>query len=246
MLKIALIGYGKMGQIIEKIAPDYDVEIVAKIDPIKFGNKISDSELKNADVCIDFTTPDTVLQNIKELTELQKNIVVGTTGWHSEIENVKKIVSESNIGFIYSSNFSLGMNIFFKIVDYASKLVSKIDNYDIYGLEKHHKNKLDSPSGTAKMLTDIVLKNSSKKNVAQYDRVNRKIKEEEFHFASIRAGSIFGEHTIGLDSAEDSITLSHNLKNRNGLAIGAILAAKWIADKKGFYNFSEIFEEIIL
>ena len=138
------------------------------------------------------------------------------------------------------------MNIFFKIVDYATKLTSKIQDYDIYGLEKHHMQKVDSPSGTAKILTDIVLKNSSIKDTAQFDKIDRKIKENEFHFASIRAGHIFGEHTIGLDSSADQITLSHQLKNRSGLAMGAILAAKWIAHKKGFYNFSEIFEDIIL
>ncbi len=246
MINVALIGYGKMGKILQDLAPKYDIKIVAKIDPVKFGNRINEKTVRDADVCIDFTTPAAVLENIKKLATLKKNMVIGTTGWLDNIENVKKIISENNLGFIYSSNFSLGMNIFFKIVDYATKLTANISEYDIYGVEKHHKNKLDSPSGTAKMLTDIVLKNNKTKTIPQYDRVNGKIKENELHFVSIRAGSIFGEHTIALDSDADSITLSHNLKNRNGLAIGALLAAKWIADKKGFYNFSEIFEEIIL
>ena len=246
MINIALIGYGKMGRLIDEMSSKYDIKIVAKIDPEKFGNRIDENSLKDADVCIDFTQPTVVIDNIKKIAELGKNIVVGTTGWNKEIRKVENIVKENNIGFIYSSNFSLGMNIFFKIVDYATKLTAKIQDYDIYGLEKHHKNKLDSPSGTAKMITDIVLRNSSYKTIAQYDRVDRKIKNNEFHFASIRAGAIFGEHSITFDSEADSIMLTHSLKNRSGLAVGAIMAAKWIYQKKGFYNFSNIFEEIVL
>ncbi len=246
MINVALIGYGKMGMLINELAPEHDIKITGKIDPVKFGNRISEEELQDADVCIDFTRPDVVIENIKKVAELGKNIVVGTTGWFSYKKEIEELVKKHNIGLIYSANFSLGMNIFFKIVDYATKLTANIKDYDIYGIEKHHNKKLDSPSGTAKMLSDIVLKNSSYKTVSQYDRVQRKIKENEFHFASIRAGAIFGEHTIGLDSPADSIILTHSLKNRNGLAIGAIMAAKWIKDKKGFYNFSEIFEEIVL
>jgi len=246
MIKVALIGYGKMGHLIDEIANAHGMEIVAKVDPFLLKNEITKETVANADVCIEFSQPDTVVQNIKKLIELKKNIVVGTTGWFSHLDEIKKLTKKNQTGFIYSSNFSLGMNIFFKIVDYATKLTSKITDYDVYGFEKHHRQKMDSPSGTAKMLTDIVIKNSLIKDIPQFDKLDRKIKENEFHFASIRAGHIFGEHIIGLDSPADEITLSHRLKNRSGLAIGAILAAKWIANKKGFYNFSEIFENIIL
>lgn len=246
MIKIALIGYGKMGHLIDDIAKKHNIKIVSKIDPLIFKNDINEDTVADADVCIDFSQPNSVIQNAKKLIELKKNVVIGTTGWFSHLDEIKDIVEKNQTGFIYSSNFSLGMNIFFKIVDYATKLTSKIEDYDIYGLEKHHRQKMDSPSGTAKMLTDIILKNFSVKDTPQFDKVNRKINKNEFHFASIRAGHIFGEHTIGLDSSADQIILSHQLKNRSGLAIGTILAAKWIAHKKGFYNFSEIFENIIL
>ena len=235
-----------MGHLIDKMANAHGIEIVSRIDPFLLKNEINKDSVANADVCIEFSQPDSAVQNIKKLIELKKNVVVGTTGWVSHLDEIKELTQKSQTGFIYSSNFSLGMNIFFKIVDYTTKLTSKIQDYDIYGLEKHHRQKMDSPSGTAKVLTNIVLKNSSIKDTAQFDKVDRKIKENEFHFASIRVGHIFGEHIIGLDSSADQMTLSHQLKNRSGLAMGTILATKWIVNKKGFYNFSEIFEDIIL
>lgn len=244
MIKIAIIGYGQMGKLIEKLAPENGCEVVSIIDPL-LDTRISYKSLSNADVCLEFTNPQTAVENIKKIAEFGKNIVTGTTGWFDKLDEVKKLVKEKNIGFVYGANFSLGMNLFFKIVDSTSELMGKIKEYDLYGMEMHHNRKKDSPSGTAKILSNIVLKNTENKDTVQFDRLNRKIKDNEFHFASLRAGSIPGSHIIGFDSNADTIELVHSARNRDGLALGAIKAAKWIADKKGFYNFSEVFTEII-
>ncbi|MBC8385312.1 MAG: 4-hydroxy-tetrahydrodipicolinate reductase [Candidatus Cloacimonetes bacterium] len=244
MNKLGLIGYGKMGKLIEWLAPQFDCEIAAIIDP-ELGNEISDETLEQVDVCIEFSSPGAVFDNLQKITELKKNIVCGTTGWNSRLSDVKKLVSENQVGMIYGSNFSIGMNVFYSIVEHSAKLFDKTGVYDQFGLEIHHKYKVDSPSGTAKVLTDLILANSSVKKTAQFDRSERKISDEEFHFASIRAGEIPGIHLVGFDSPADTIELKHTAKNRTGLATGALKAANWIKQKKGLYNFSDVFESLI-
>ncbi len=244
MLKIALIGYGRMGKLIEQIALQNNCEIVAKIDPI-LGNDITADTVADADVCIEFSTPDAAFANIQKLIKLSKNVVTGTTGWFDELDKIKLLVEDAGTGFIYGSNFSVGMNLFFSIVESTAKLMNRIEDYDLYGLEMHHKNKKDSPSGTAKVLSEIILKNIDRKNFAQYEKLDRKIEKDEFHFSSIRCGDIPGMHSISFDSEADTIELKHTARNRNGLALGAIRAAKWINNKTGFYNFTDKLDEII-
>jgi len=244
LLKIALIGYGQMGKMLEQLAPEMDMEIVSIIDPT-LGNGICKETVAEADVCIDFTLPKSALPNIKKLSELRKTVVMGTTGWMQNLAEVTEIVNQSGIGFIYGSNFSPGMNMFFQVVKQAATMFNNLEDYDVYGLEYHHKRKVDSPSGTAKVLSDIILDKVDRKTEAQYDKLDRKVKPEEFHLSSVRAGEIPGTHIIGFDTEADSIELKHTARNRIGLAKGALLAAKWITDKKGIYDFSESFEEII-
>ncbi len=244
MIKLAIIGYGQMGKLIEQLAPKYNFEVISIIDPL-LGNEISGETLSGAEVCVDFTTPDTAFTNIQKICELGKNMVVGTTGWLDKLEAVQQLVQQNKIGMVYGSNFSLGMNLFFQMVNSATKLMNKIENYDVFGLEFHHKKKKDSPSGTAKILSDIVLKNTDNKTSAQFEKLDRKIEKNEFHFGSVRAGNIPGTHLIGFDSAADTIELKHTARNREGLALGALKAAEWIAQRNGLYNFSEHFSEII-
>ena len=244
MLKIALIGYGQMGKLIEQIAQNNDCEIVAIIDPL-LGNEITAETITDADVCIEFSTPDAAFGNIKKLIELGKNVVSGTTGWYDKLDKIKLMVEKKGTGFIYGSNFSIGMNLFFSIVESTAKLMNQAKDYDLYGLEMHHNKKKDSPSGTAKVLSEIILKNIDRKTLAKYEKLNRKIEKNEFHFASVRSGDIPGMHSISFDSESDTIELKHTARNRNGLALGTIKAAKWINDKTGFYNFTNKLNEII-
>jgi len=136
MLKIALIGYGQMGKLIEQLAPQNDCEIVAIIDPL-IGNEITVETVADADVCIEFSTPDSAFDNIKKLVELGKNVVTGTTGWFDDLNKIKFMVEKKGTGFIYGSNFSIGMNLFFSVIKSTAKLMNKIEDYDLYGLEMH-------------------------------------------------------------------------------------------------------------
>ncbi len=250
-MNIAIIGYGKMGQEIKRIAESRGINAISIIDPKEEGTnykEINEKSLHNVDVCIDFTTPDTVVSNIKKISKFKKNIVVGTTGWYDKINEVKKIVKANEIGVIYGANFSIGVNVFFRIIECASKIINKMDDYDIYGYELHHNKKLDSPSGTAKTLGEILLKNIKRKNRLIFGKSDMKaqsIQPNELNFASIRAGSIPGTHIVGFDSNADTIELSHTARNREGFALGALIAAQWIKNKKGLYSINDMMQSIL-
>lgn len=204
-MKIGLLGHGNMGKEVERLINESGEDQIVPVE--------------QADVVIDFTSPEIVLENIKRVASLGKNMVVGTTGWYDHLDEVEKIVKDAGIGLIYGQNFSVGANIFFQIIAQAASLFSKFKGYESYGLEIHHKGKKDLPSGTAL-------------------RIGREVKG--LKFTSIRAGRNPGFHQVVFDSQADSITLSHQAHNRSGFAAGAILAAQFIQDKKGLHSFDEI------
>lgn len=240
-MKIALIGYGKMGQEVEKaaLASSHTITSISLKTP---QDKLDIKGIKSSDVVIDFTAPVIVIDTLKQIAPLKKNIVMGTTGWYEDIDKVKKIVNENGIGFIYGQNFSIGANIFFKIVEYASALTGKFEDYDVYGSEVHHSAKIDSPSGTAKKISEIIIKNFPSKKTLLNQSINRKIEKHELHFASVRAGSNPGFHEVIFDSPADEIKLNHSARGRMGFASGAVRAAEFIYGKKGFYHFDELFK----
>ncbi len=226
-MKIALIGYGKMGQMIEQCALKRGHQIIARISTPHW----KEEEILSADVCLEFTRPDSVLENIRRIARLKKPLVIGTTGWDEHLETVASIMQSENCGAVYSSNFSLGMNLFKEIIDFTSRLFNRFQHYDVAGIEYHHRQKKDSPSGSAKALSQII-----EHNMGHVDRVP---------FSSIRCGSIPGIHSIMLDSPFDSLTLTHEAKNREGFADGAVQAAEWVKDKKGLYTYSQCIQELI-
>jgi len=233
-MNIAIVGYGRMGHEIEKIARDKGIPIASIIDQNEKNanfKEISEESMRNVDVCIDFTNPDAVVGNIGKISKFRKNIVVGTTGWQDSLNDVKEIVEKNKIGLIYASNFSIGVNVFFRIVENAAKIMNNLEDYEVFGYEMHHSKKLDSPSGTAKTIEQILVKNIARK--------------KQVPFASVRAGSIPGTHVVGFDSSADTITLTHAARNREGFALGAIMAAEWIQNKKGFFNISHMMDEIM-
>ncbi|NUM32923.1 MAG: 4-hydroxy-tetrahydrodipicolinate reductase [Candidatus Brocadiae bacterium] len=246
-MKIALIGYGQMGHILEMVAQKRQHTIVAKIDPYvpdATHKEISEISVKEAQVCIDFSHPEAFWENLKKLLSLEKNIVAGTTGWYDRAEEAKNLIG-NKIGFVYGSNFSLGVNLFYRIVEKAADTMKAFAGYDVAGVEYHHNKKADSPSGTAKSLAQIIKTQIPRKESIVYDAVNRKILPQELHFASLRCGSIPGTHKIFFDSDADTIELSHTARNREGFALGAILAAEWIIEKKGFFTVQDFFKEIL-
>lgn len=242
-----------MGKAIEKIAIDRGHKIVSIIDTNEekcesdapIFRKINEESLKDTDVVIDFTKPTSAVSNIEKVSTLGKNIVVGTTGWYEEMSKVEYIAKEKNNGLIWSGNFSIGVNAFFRIIEASSKIFNKIENYDIMGVEYHHKKKADSPSGTAKMISDIIVKNIDRKNKVVTEELKRKIADDELHFASVRGGSIPGTHEVTFDSKEDTINLKHTARGREGFAFGAVLAAEFIHNKNGFYSINDLMKDII-
>jgi 4-hydroxy-tetrahydrodipicolinate reductase len=240
-MKIALIGYGNMGQEIQKLVTETKEHQIVSISYEDPKEKLDEIGISKSDVVIDFSSPEIVLSTIKVIAKMKKNMVVGTTGWYKNIPQVKDLVKKSDIGLIYGQNFSIGANILFKITAYASRLFNKYGNYDVYGFEIHHKGKKDSPSGTARKLSETIIENFPQKTVIQNERINRKIENQELHFASIRGGFNPGLHEVIFDSAADEIRLTHYARGRRGFAEGAILAAEFIKGKKGFFDIDQLF-----
>jgi 4-hydroxy-tetrahydrodipicolinate reductase len=230
-LKVALIGYGKMGRMIESIAARRQVEMSAVFEiNNKFSiDNVDPKSIKEIDVFMDFSTAESVRNSVITAAHFGKKLVIGTTGWYNQMDEIRQLVEESNSGVIYSSNFSIGMNLFFKIVDHAAELFSAFDEYDSYIVEAHHKMKKDSPSGTAYSLRNIM-----KFHYKKYPDIN-----------SIRAGFIPGDHSVHFDSEYDHLFLKHRARNRLGFSEGAILAAKWIRDKTGFFDFQQTIDDIL-
>jgi 4-hydroxy-tetrahydrodipicolinate reductase len=231
-MKLALLGYGKMGKLVETIALRQGWEVGPKLDIAENvgGSGITAESMAGVDVAVEFSQPEAVLQNIEAAARLGINLVVGATGWAKQKAKVEQIVQNSGIGLIYGANFSLGMNLFFEIMTHAARIMGMVPQYDAYISEEHHKAKKDAPSGTALNLLDLMRPHLSNPNLS---------------IASIRAGWIPGTHTIGFDSEADTITLEHRARSRQGFAEGAVLAARWIAGKKGFYDFRQVFREIV-
>ena len=245
-MKIALLGYGKMGKIIEKIATDRKHEIVLKIDHDNL-HELTAENLKTADVAIEFTMPGSVLGNIAKCFEAGTPVVVGTTGWYDELENIKQQCEENNNTLLYATNFSVGVNIFFYINKMLAKLMNNYPYYDVQVEEIHHTQKLDSPSGTAITIAEGIIENIDAKkswlNVLTTDDNNNEdnINQNELLIESLRIDSVPGTHTVIYDSEVDSIEFKHTAHNRNGFALGAVLAAEWLQDKKGFHSVQDMF-----
>ena len=247
MTNIALIGYGKMGQILETLAAAKGHTITAIVDPFAEGctKEITQEALSGADVCIDFTHPTVVVNNIKQIAALGKNMVIGTTGWYGQMDEVRQVVETNGVGLIWSGNFSIGVNALFAITAYAARIFNNLPDYDVLGHEFHHRNKADSPSGTATMLTNILLENIDRKQKPVYQMLDRKIEPDELHFSSSRGGAIPGTHLVMFDSLVDTIEIKHTARGREGFASGAIMAAEFIQNKTGFYNIDNLMADLI-
>jgi 4-hydroxy-tetrahydrodipicolinate reductase len=218
-MKIALVGYGKMGRMIEELAPSVDCQVVARFDskhPFAAGE---------FDVAIDFSVPGAVLENVHRAADAGVNLVVGTTGWQQHLEEVKRLVVSNGIGLVYGANFSVGMNLFFRVIREAAELLKSQPEFDPWVWEMHHRSKKDAPSGTALKLADLIRKAGGRDGIS---------------ISSTRAGGAPGTHTVGFDSLTDSLTFTHEARSRQGFALGALRAAQWIRGRKGCFEFSEV------
>ena len=230
-MKLALIGYGAMGKLIRTLAADKGHEITAVIDDADA--RLSAAELSEkiagADVAIDFTVAVAVRRNVEACVLASVPLVEGTTGWNEERPEIERIVSEGNGAMVFGANFSIGVNLFYRIAEYAAELIAKFPEYEAFIEEQHHSRKKDSPSGTALKLKEIVSKHIS----------------QEFSVSATRAGNIPGTHQVGFDGPADQILLKHTARSREGFAAGALLAADWIVEKKGCYEFGDVISQIL-
>jgi 4-hydroxy-tetrahydrodipicolinate reductase len=230
-LGLAIVGHGKMGKLIERLAPEYGFEVRAKFDG---GNNahaeaLSRETLRGVDVAAEFSTPQAAPENIRRLAALGVNTVVGTTGWLEQLPAAREAVEQGKTGLVWAPNFSVGVNLFFEVLAHAAALFAKHSEYEAWGWEIHHGAKKDELSGTLKKLAEEM-------RAAGYRR--------PVGLSANRAGAHPGTHEIGFDSAADTITLRHTARSREGFAHGALRAARWIVGKKGFFEFKEILGEL--
>lgn len=225
--RLAIVGYGKMGRLIEQLAPEYGFAVALKLD--EFNNVgcqgVTAENFRGVDVAIDFSIPSAVLANVEAIAALGVSLVIGTTGWQDHAAPVREAVERHSIGLVWSPNYSVGVNAFFRLVAEAAKLLAGQPEYGSWAWEIHHSTKKDAPSGTLLKLVDEMKK-------AGYAR--------QIDVSSNRAGAHPGTHEIGFDSSSDSITLRHTARSREGFARGALKAAQWVVGKKGFYEFADI------
>jgi 4-hydroxy-tetrahydrodipicolinate reductase len=242
-MKIALVGFGGMGQSAAAFLEQRGHEITSIIDPKHpkaTARSLDADAVKGVDIAIEFTTPHTMLPNLTQLLSLNIPTVIGTTGWYDKLDEVKELTMNHNGTALWSSNFSIGVNIYFRLVEAAAKLVNRYDEYDVWATELHHHRKADSPSGTAKTMQQLILKNIERKTAVVEEKLDRAILPHEFHFSSTRGGPINFSHTLGFDSAADTITLTHSARSRDGYALGAVQAAEWLAKQApGFYSMED-------
>ena len=234
-MNIALIGYGKMGKEIEAIALKRGHTIVLKVDKDN-ASEITDNALQKADVAIEFSTPHTVLENINKCFDAQVPIVVGTTGWYAQFEDVKKACSQKNGGLFHATNFSLGVNLFFKLNSYLAELMNKYEEYDVSMEEIHHIHKLDKPSGTAITLASQVIDKIRRKRKWSIDSRDK----DTLFIKDIREEEVPGTHILKYHSDVDDIEIMHKAHNRKGFALGAVIAAEFLRGRKGIYTMNDI------
>lgn len=231
-MKIALLGYGKMGQVIERIALERGHEIV-----LKKSGKDTFEGLENADVAIDFSVPDAAVTNISTCLNSDMPVISGTTGWLENYDKMVSLCNEKQGAFIYGSNFSLGVNIFFELNNYLAKIMAKFDQYKVEMEEIHHTQKLDAPSGTAISLAKDIIDNS---NYSSWALQNAKT--DEILIDAKRIEGIPGTHSVFYNSEVDTIEIKHTAHNREGFALGAVIAAEWIIGKRGIFTMKDVLE----
>lgn len=220
MPNLAIVGYGKMGKLIDQLAPEYGFTVTARLD---LGD--ANAPLDGIDVAIEFSVPDAVVDNVRRLASRRIPVIVGTTGWLQHTDEVKKIVEENHSALVWSPNFSIGVNVFTKLVSEAARLLADTPEYGAWAWEIHHITKKDAPSGTLLKLVETMRQSGFTRPI---------------DVGSSRAGAHPGTHEIGFDSAADTITLRHAARSREGFARGALKAAQWIRGREGFFSFDDV------
>jgi 4-hydroxy-tetrahydrodipicolinate reductase len=228
-LNLALLGHGKMGRTIAQLAPErgFEVRLILTAQSNRNGGGIDRRNLQGIDVSVDFTTPSAVVDNISRLAELGCSLVVGTTGWYNRLDEVRRKIESCGVGMVYAANFSIGVQLFYRLARAAAGFFAGFPAYEPYLIEAHHRAKKDAPSGTALEL---------KRQVEPY------LAGRQIPVSSLRAGYIPGTHEFGFDSEADTVLLRHSARSRQGFAEGALYAARWVVGKKGLFSFADVLE----
>ncbi|HON17704.1 MAG TPA: 4-hydroxy-tetrahydrodipicolinate reductase [Salinivirgaceae bacterium] len=235
-IKLAIIGYGKMGKLIESIASTSDFEVVSIIDPI-FNNSITPQAINNAEVAIEFTTPEAALNNISKLLDLHIPVVTGTTGWYQHLDTIHRKVDETNGSFLYASNFSVGMNLVFRLAKDIAKILNLFPEYSISISETHHIQKKDKPSGTAITLAHTIIDNHNRYTDWTLGESSN---QKTINISANRIEEVVGTHQLLIESGEEKILIEHQASDRKAFAKGALEAARFLYGKKGFYTFADV------
>lgn len=245
-MNLALVGTGRMGQAVEAFAVEQGHRIVARFDEsTPFLDAVDPSELNEADVCVDFSLPDVVLDHLHRYALWGTDAVVGTTGWYDDLSKVEEWVKEGQNGVLYAPNFSLGVAILVRAIQGALPLINQLSGYDVWVHEIHHSGKVDSPSGTALLLANKILDGLDRKQNIEPETQHSAIDSGSLHVTSTRTGGVFGEHTVGFDSAVDQLTLKHVAKDRRAFALGAVKAAEWVSGRSGLFALEDMLDDFV-
>lgn len=240
-MNIALVGTGNMGQAVEALARERGHTIVARFNAQHpFCQATDPSSLHDADVIIDFSLPDLALAHLEKYCQWNQTAVIGTTGWHQHLDQVRAWVSASEASILYAPNFSLGVALLRRAVQGITPLLDRLPEFDVGIHEVHHTRKLDSPSGTALMLADVLVDGLTRKTHIEPETQHQRIDPSGLHVTSARIGGVFGKHTVYVDSPFDQIQLVHEAKNRQGFAFGAVRAAEWLPGRRGLFTLDDV------
>jgi len=235
-MRMAVVGLGRMGHEVVSVLHERGHEPC----PVVRGQAFPDG----CAVAIDFTRADAVVANVSAALQAGARLVLGTTGWSAQLSEVRSAIEAAGSGLVYAANFSLGVNLFYRVVRDAALLMARFPDYDPYITERHHRSKQDAPSGTAQALAALLEASGGRRSRAVRE-LHGALPDDGFHVSALRAGGIVGEHTVGFDSGGDEILLEHRARTRRGFALGSVLAAEWIATRTGVHSFDEVVEHLL-
>jgi 4-hydroxy-tetrahydrodipicolinate reductase len=236
-MRLALIGYGRMGHAVEAVAGERGHDVVARLDQ---GDAITRESLASAQVAIDFTLPHSLVDNVRAVATAGTDLVIGTTGWYDRTDEVRKAVEDGGIGAVWAPNFSLGVQLFFRLAREAARLVDALDEYDLHVHEEHHRHKVDHPSGTARTLAEIMVAGVARKTAWREGPAEGAPDPATLWVTSARVGDVPGTHDLALEGPDDSILLRHVARGRTGFARGAVSAAEWVNGRTGFHSIDDM------
>ena len=233
-----------MGREVTRLAPQKGHRIISTFDRSRALSEAAPGQ--GIDVFIDFSHPGAVIDHVRTLAQGEAALVIGTTGWYEQLDEIRNLVLASEMSVVYAPNFSLGVSVFLRIVEAAGRLFDDLVDYDLFVHETHHRGKVDSPSGTALALAEVLMKAVARKSELRTDSAPGPVAPQQLQMTSSRGGSIPGIHSVCFDSLSDTVELKHVARNRSGFALGALLAAEWIQGKKGFFTFRDVLGDVFL